>query len=266
MHSNFVRGNSWVLIGDFSASLNLEDCHSGSQIILGWDLDHVDIMIVSQTDQFMHTQVFLKADQKGNLHVRVERLRFELGEAQKALDHDPSSHVLREEEYNQACMEEERFLKQKTKIEWPAVGDSNSLNFHKLIKSVVQRNRIEVLLDDVRDHMVRVVSNDETRKAMYSIGDSSAPSPDDSHQGWDIIGSDMCKAVRDLFTNGRLLKEINHMILALIPKFSTPLLVNDYRPILCCNVIYKCISKVIIDHIKDGVGFIDLMITKTTCA
>ncbi|GKE23911.1 hypothetical protein Tco_1435423, partial [Tanacetum coccineum] len=202
--------------------------------------------------------------------------------------------------YKQACLDEERFFKQKANIEWLAVGDSNSLDFHKLIKSVVQRNRIEVvhdlnniehenlaipntfvkhyelfvgvkcnttplielnlfttkLPDDVRDHMVRVASNDEIRKAMFSIGDSSAPGPDDSHQGWDIIGSDVCEVVRDLFTNGRLLKEINHMIFALIPKFSTPILVNDYRPILCCNVIYKCVSKVITDHIKDGQGLI----------
>nr|GEX06939.1 hypothetical protein [Tanacetum cinerariifolium] len=39
-------------------------CDKGSRIIPGWDPDHVDIMIVSQTDQVMHTQVIIKADKK----------------------------------------------------------------------------------------------------------------------------------------------------------------------------------------------------------
>nr|GEZ72226.1 hypothetical protein [Tanacetum cinerariifolium] len=47
--------------------------------------------------------------------------------------------------FNQAFLDE-RFLK-KDKIEWLAVGDSNSTYFHKSVKSRVQRNRIEVVRD-----------------------------------------------------------------------------------------------------------------------
>ncbi|GKB60907.1 pleiotropic drug resistance protein 1, partial [Tanacetum coccineum] len=50
-----------------------------------------------------------------------------------------------------------------------------------------------------------------------------------------------------------LLKEINHTFLALILKVSTPLTVSDYRPIPCCNVIYKCISKILTNRIIDGI-------------
>ncbi|GKC52346.1 hypothetical protein Tco_1075091 [Tanacetum coccineum] len=74
-----------------------------------------------------------------------------------------------------------------------------------------------------------------------------------NHMGWNIIGSDICNAIRDFFSNGQLLKEINHTFLALIPKVPTPFRVNDFRPILCCNVIYKCISKIITNHIIDGI-------------
>nr|GFB44137.1 hypothetical protein [Tanacetum cinerariifolium] len=49
--------------------------------------------------------------------------------------------------YNQAALDEERFLKQKAKIEWLAVGDSNTSYFHKSVKSRVQRNRIDVVRD-----------------------------------------------------------------------------------------------------------------------
>ncbi|GJY93983.1 RNA-directed DNA polymerase, eukaryota, reverse transcriptase zinc-binding domain protein [Tanacetum coccineum] len=88
---------------------------------------------------------------QGNLHDRVNQLRTELDEVQKALDLDPSNSMLRDEEavyvqaFNNAKIDEERFLKQKAKIEWLAVGDSNSAYFHKSIKSRMQRSRINVI-------------------------------------------------------------------------------------------------------------------------
>ncbi|GKD64739.1 hypothetical protein Tco_1306847 [Tanacetum coccineum] len=39
--------------------------------------------------------------------------------------------------------------------------------------------------------------------------------------------------------------------IALIPKVSSPTRVKDYRPISCCNVMFKCISKIIANRIKE---------------
>nr|XP_043615879.1 uncharacterized protein LOC122587779 [Erigeron canadensis] len=39
-------------------------CTKGTRIIVGWDTDLVDLMVLSQTDQVMHTQVTFKVDQK----------------------------------------------------------------------------------------------------------------------------------------------------------------------------------------------------------
>nr|GEY13600.1 hypothetical protein [Tanacetum cinerariifolium] len=64
----------------------------------------------------------------GNLHKRVNKIRNELDEAQKAIDRDPSSSILREEHahyllaFKEAQLDEERFLKQKAKIEWFKAG------------------------------------------------------------------------------------------------------------------------------------------------
>nr|GFB98055.1 putative reverse transcriptase domain, reverse transcriptase zinc-binding domain protein [Tanacetum cinerariifolium] len=79
------------------------------------------------------------------------------------------------------------------------------------------------------------------RDALDDFKDASAFFKDT----WDIIGVDVIKAVKEFFTNGRLLKELNHTIIALIPKVNTPARVTDYRLILCCNVLFKCISKII---------------------
>ncbi|GJS63489.1 RNA-directed DNA polymerase, eukaryota, reverse transcriptase zinc-binding domain protein [Tanacetum coccineum] len=89
----------------------------------------------------------------GNLHDRVKKLRCELDEVQRALDLNPTDQVLCVEEavyvqtFNEAVLDEERFLKQKAKIEWLDVGDSNSAYFHKSLKSRNQRSRIEVILN-----------------------------------------------------------------------------------------------------------------------
>ncbi|GJT80044.1 reverse transcriptase domain, reverse transcriptase zinc-binding domain protein [Tanacetum coccineum] len=125
-------------------------------------------------------------------------------------------------EFNDAIVDEERFLKQKSKIEWLEVGDSNLAYFHKSIKSCNQRSRIDVIttadnvevsgnlvsdvfvshyqaflgtdlvcdeLDTVglfdkkvseisNVNMMKPISNDEIKKAMFSIGDDKAPGPD----------------------------------------------------------------------------------------
>lgn len=57
--------------------------------------------------------------------------------------------------------------------------------------------------------------------------------------------------VTEFFSNEKLLR-VNNTIIALIPKVSTPSKITDYRPISCCNVIYKCISRIITTRMKDG--------------
>ncbi|XP_071739438.1 uncharacterized protein [Rutidosis leptorrhynchoides] len=256
---------------------------------------------------------------KGNIHATVCRLREELDKLQIELDRDPFSLPIREaeanklKEFNDALWDEERFLKQKAKVQWLKVGDSNSKYFHKVIKCKANRSRInaitnndgvvvegaavaEVFVQHYMEflgasqpcdqivnsqsifvnklsseqalHMIRQVTDEEVKAAMFDIGDDKAPGPDGYSsvffkKSWDIVGHDICKAVKDFFKNGHLLTEINHTILALLPKVETPRLVNDYRPISCCNVLYKCISKIITTRIK---GCLDCIVSDNQAA
>jgi hypothetical protein len=53
-----------------------------------------------------------------------------------------------------------------------------------------------------------------------------------------------------LFFSGRLLKQVNATTISLIPKVPNPSKVTEFRPISCCNTIYKCIAKLIANRIK----------------
>ncbi|GJR26783.1 putative RNA-directed DNA polymerase, eukaryota, reverse transcriptase zinc-binding domain protein [Tanacetum coccineum] len=205
--------------------------------------------------------------------------------------------------FTQALLDKERFLKQKSKIDWLKVGNSNSAFFHRSVKERVSRTRIDCIhgqdnvvyegsavphlfvnhytnflgtksstttLNQVglfgrklnaskAEAMIREVTNEEIKRDMFLIGNDKAPSPNSYtsvfyKKAWNIVGNDVCSAVHDFFVNGKLLQEVNHTILTLLPKVSSPSKINDFRPISCCNVNYKCISKIITNRIKDGLN------------
>ncbi|GJY27625.1 putative RNA-directed DNA polymerase [Tanacetum coccineum] len=134
--------------------------------------------------------------------------------------------------FTEAKLDEERFLKQKAKVEWLEVKDSNSAYFHKSVKSRNQKSRFEVIMD--ADNVEVTCSNVPDVFVMHYemfLGSNmacdelniEALGPDGFTfafftKSWDIVGQDVCNAIHDFFLNGQLLKEINHTFIAFIPK------------------------------------------------
>ncbi len=85
--------------------------------------------------------------------------------------------------------------------------------------------------------------------------DQKAPGPDGlpTHfykKYWKIVGSSIIKAVQSFFTFGKILKEVNSTLIALVPKVPNPSNFNHFRPISLCNVVYKVISKLIVSRLR----------------
>lgn len=54
-----------------------------------------------------------------------------------------------------------------------------------------------------------------------------------------------------ILNNEANMSSINHNMFALILKNKNPLEVVDFRPISLCNMLYKLISKAIVNHMKN---------------
>lgn len=204
--------------------------------------------------------------------------------------------------YQEAVRDEAYLLRQQTKVQWLKDGDQNTSYFHNVLKSRVNKSRIQLVCDDqgnkfygddvpgcfvnhferflgVEDvviplddcddlfikkldpdiavNMIRPISDIEIKDVMFSIEDDKAAGPDGYTSkffkaAWSIVSVDVCAAVKEFFSSGKLLGEFNANVISLIPKLQVPLKVSDYRPIACGNVIYKCISKVITNRLKEG--------------
>lgn len=60
-----------------------------------------------------------------------------------------------------------------------------------------------------------------------------------------IIGNDVTKAILYFLENGRMLRQISSTVISLIHKVPVPEYASQFKPISCCNMIYKCISKML---------------------
>ncbi|XP_074301417.1 uncharacterized protein LOC141632804 [Silene latifolia] len=109
--------------------------------------------------------------------------------------------------------------------------------------------------DEEKIGLIQPITTDEIKAVVFSMDSNSSPGIDGFSAGffksaWSIIASDFCKAVQSFFRTGKMAKLANSTILSLIPKKDTPSSVMDFRPISCCTVFYKTISKILTTRLQ----------------
>ncbi|GKA50713.1 RNA-directed DNA polymerase, eukaryota, reverse transcriptase zinc-binding domain protein [Tanacetum coccineum] len=294
VHRQVVNGISWVILGDFNVTLNVNEHSNGSSVSSAYMIDFQKCVadleiedILSSGFQFTWTKSLKDPEYKNPFDDTIKK---------------QSCEVLRE--YTEAARDEENLMIQKAKVDWLKGGDRNTDFFHKIIKGSIHKGRVMSICDengmryenekvaeqfekhfkkflgtkdevcafpngcivvnnklnsDEAMRMARPINDKEIRDAMFVINDSKAPSPDGFtakffKATWKIIGKDKCMAVRDFFLTGKLLGEVNVTLISLVLKIPTLGKVSDFRPIACYNVLYKCISKIMTNRIKEVLG------------
>ncbi|KAL0439857.1 UNVERIFIED_CONTAM: LINE-1 reverse transcriptase [Sesamum latifolium] len=158
--------------------------------------------------------------------------------------------------YCTAVQQESSMLQQRAKMNWLKHGDQNSKIFFKKINARRARQRIcQITSVTEADALISPVTFAKIKEAFFDISEDNALGLDGYSSAffkaaWPVIGDDVCATVMEFFQSGRLLKQFNNTLLALIPKVQLPTRVSDFRPISCCNVLYKAITKILVRRLQ----------------
>ncbi|KAL5794824.1 hypothetical protein ACOSP7_003418 [Xanthoceras sorbifolium] len=101
----------------------------------------------------------------------------------------------------------------------------------------------------------------EVRSAVFEMGPNKAPGPDGFHalffqKFWNVVGEDVSSVCLKVLNGGCSIEKFNTTNVVLIPKVKNPERMTDFRPISLCSVIYKTVSKVMANRLKEILPFI----------
>lgn len=97
--------------------------------------------------------------------------------------------------------------------------------------------------------------SEEIKAAMFNLSRHKGPGPDGYTTEFflssrDTVGNKVIAAVNDFFEHGQL-QEANTIIISMVPKKVNPTTLSDFRPISCCNTVYKYITRILVSRIKE---------------
>jgi exonuclease III len=102
---------------------------------------------------------------------------------------------------------------------------------------------------------------EEVWAALQQMAPLKSPGPDGFpacfyQDQWETVGPEVCDAILNFVKGGSFDEDVNYTHIVLIPKSRQPSKVSDFRPISLCNVLYKILSKVLANRLKEVLPFI----------
>ena len=130
------------------------------------------------------------------------------------------------------------------------VTTSNPTGFDEILDGL-----LPTVTDEMNVSLNKPYNVEEVLKALHQMAPLTAPgldgmSPIFYKSFWHIVGKEVTEVVLTTLNSGSILESINSTFIALIPKIKDLKKVSDFRPISLCNVVYKLIAKVLVNHLK----------------
>ncbi|XP_074277501.1 uncharacterized protein LOC141601134 [Silene latifolia] len=201
--------NMWTGVPDFMEILK----NGWNRRIHGTQMYIVVRKLKMLKPDFKNLNKELFSDVEKNAEVALNLLM----DIQKQLQLDPTNRELMDTEYttrasyHMLAKAKDEFLKQKAKVEWAKEGDTNS--------AMIVTNGTCVQEEDWVD-ILKIPNMEEIKSIVFSIPDDKSPGPD---------GYSSC-----FFKAGWETIKVKH-----------PRSVKEFRPLACCNTMYKIIAKIL---------------------
>lgn len=95
----------------------------------------------------------------------------------------------------------------------------------------------------------------DVHKALKAMAPLKSPGPDCFHayffqKYWALVDSSVCETVVGVLRGRPMPEGLNDTFISLIPKVNNPQMVTQFRPIGLCNIVYKLITKCIVQQLK----------------
>jgi hypothetical protein len=108
---------------------------------------------------------------------------------------------------------------------------------------------------DMNEKLCMEFSDEEIGNALFQIGPLKAPGSDGFparffQRNRGMMKEDIIQTVKEFFSTGSMPDEVNDTTIVLIPKVTHPSVLSDFRPISLCNVLYKVVSKCLMNRLR----------------
>jgi hypothetical protein len=109
--------------------------------------------------------------------------------------------------------------------------------------------------EDMNLSLCKEFSEEEISNALFQIGPLKALGPDGFparffQRNWGLLQEEVISGVLEFFKTGIMPEGVNDTCIVLIPKVSHPSKLQEFRPISLCNVIYKVVSKCLVNRLR----------------
>ncbi|XP_074347583.1 uncharacterized protein LOC141686447 [Apium graveolens] len=191
--------------------------------------------------------------------------------------------------YNEARWEflkllekQEVYWNQRAKQLWLKKGDQNTRFFHNYASGRKRHNQLTRLKnkngvwkenrEDIRAiiteyfeelfqattlagglserEVINRVTEEQKHKLLIPVTHEKVKEAGFYQAYWSIVGNDVVKFCQSFFLTGELSDGINRTMVCLIPKTKHPHQMTDIRPISLCNVLFRILSKVMANRLK----------------